>query len=267
MIGGRTRVFALLGEPVSHSLSPAMHNAAFRVLGLDAVYVPFPCDAAHVPSLMSALAAAGGGGNVTVPHKAAAARALARPSERVSSLGACNTFWWEGGALSGDTTDVEGVLAALRRLEVDADTWLVIGTGGSARAVVEAARLSGARVAVSSRDPSRAAEFLAWAGTRGVGAAAVEDAELLINATPLGLKAEDMLPSRPEATPRAVAALDLVYRRGGTAWVRAQRDAGRRAADGREVLLAQGAAAFLRWFPKYDPPLDVMRAALHAALD
>ena len=143
----------------------------------------------------------------------------------------------------------------------------MIGTGGSARAVVEAARLSGARVAVSSRDPARAADFMTWAGTRGVGAAAIEDAELLVNATPLGLNADDALPFRPEATPRAVAALDLVYRRGGTPWVRVQRQAGRRAADGREVLLAQGAAALIRWFPKHDPPMDVMRAALHAALD
>jgi shikimate dehydrogenase len=267
MIGGRPRVFALLGEPVAHSLSPAMHNAAFRVLGLDAVYVPLPCDAAHVPALMSALAAAGGGGNVTVPHKAVAARSLTRRSERVSALGTCNTFWWEEGALTGDTTDVEGVLSALRRLGVDAEAWLIIGTGGSARAVVEAARLSGARVAVSSRDRARAAEFMRLARALGVGAAAVEDAELLINATPLGLKPEDALPFRPEATPRAVAALDLVYRPGGTAWIRAQRQAGRRAADGREVLLAQGAAAFVRWFPKHDPPMDVMRAALHAALD
>ena len=266
MIGGRTRVFALLGEPVFHSLSPAMQNAAFRVLGLDAVYVPLACTADRVPGLMESLAAAGGGGNVTVPHKEVAARSLARPSERVAALGTCNTFWWEDGALTGDTTDVEGVLAALRHLEVEAGAWLVVGTGGSARAVVEAARRSGARLAVVSRSAARASAFLTWAGTRGVGAAAMEEAELLVNATPLGLKADDTLPVRPEATPRARAALDLVYRQGGTAWVRAQRQAGRRAADGREVLLAQGAAAFMRWFPRHDPPLDVMRAALHAAL-
>jgi shikimate dehydrogenase len=120
---------------------------------------------------------------------------------------------------------------------------------------------------VSSRDPARAAAFLAWAGGRGIGAAAIDEATLVINATPLGMKSDDPLPFRPAATPHAVAALDLVYLRGETAWVRAQRQAGRRAADGREVLLAQGAAALTRWFPKHAPPLDVMRAALHAALD
>lgn len=267
MRGGRTRVFALLGQPVAHSLSPAMQNAAFRVLGLDAVYVPLPCAAEHVPVVMTALAAAGGGGNVTVPHKSLAATAVARPTERVASLGACNTFWWEDGALSGDTTDVEGVRVALNRLGVEADVWLVVGTGGSAHAVAEAARLAGARIAVSSRDPARAADFRAWAGGRGIGLASAEEATLVVNATPLGMNAGDPLPIRPEATPGAVAALDLVYRPGETAWVLAQRKAGRRAADGREVLLAQGAAALTRWFPNQTPPLDVMRAALHAALD
>ncbi len=267
MRGGRTRVFALLGEPVSHSLSPGMQNAAFRVLGLDAVYVPMPCAPDHVPVLMAALAAAGGGGNVTVPHKQVAAAALTRPSERVTALGACNTFWWDGDALAGDSTDVEGVQTALRRLDVEADAWHIIGTGGSARAVAEAARLAGARITVSSRETSRAAAFLAWAGGRGIGTASAEEVTLVINATPLGMKRDDPFPSRPEATPRAVAALDLVYRRGETPWVRLQRGAGRRAADGREVLIAQGAAALTRWFPGQAPPLDVMRAALHAALD
>jgi len=133
--------------------------------------------------------------------------------------------------------------------------------------VAEAARLAGARLAVFSRSPERAAAFLAWAGSRGVEVAAAEEATLVINATPLGLKSGDPVPSRPEATPQAVAALDLVYRRGETSWVRLQREAGRRAADGREMLLAQGAAAIKRWFPQQTPPIDVMRAALHAALD
>jgi len=266
MISGRTRVFALLGAPVAHSLSPAMQNAAFRVLGLDAVYVPMPCERAQVPVLMAALAAEGGGGNVTVPHKQAAAHALERPSELVAALESCNTFWGEEGSLAGDTTDVDGVLAAVERLGVDAATWLVIGTGGSARAVAEAARRRGARLAVASRSADRAAEFLAWAVARGVEPTVPDEAALVINATPLGLQEGDAFPTQVEATPQASAALDLVYRPGGTRWVRAQRAAGRMAADGREVLLAQGAAAFRRWFPREDPPVDVMRAALHAAL-
>lgn len=263
----RTRVFALLGDPVHHSLSPAMHNAAFRVLGLDAVYVPLPCAAAQLPTLMTTLAAAGGGGNVTVPHKEAAARALEQPTPQASALGTCNTFWGEAGTLAGDTTDVEGIGEAIGRLGVEAEAWLVAGTGGSARAVAEVARLRGARLAVLSRTPARAAEFLRFAGSLGVGVATPEEVMLVINATPLGMAPGDPLPIRPEATPRAAAALDLVYRAGETAWVRAQRSAGRVAADGREVLLAQGAAAFSRWFPRQAAPREVMRAALRAALD
>jgi len=266
MIGGRTRVFALLGDPVSHSLSPAMHNAAFRVLGLDAVYVPFPCAAEEVPALMRALAQAGGGGNVTVPHKEAAAGALDRASERVAQSGTCNTFWFEEGRLQGDSTDVDGILAAVDRLGLGADAWLVIGTGGSARAVAEAARLRGARLAVISRDPARRAAFASRVAGLGIGSAAPEEAALVINATPLGLRANDPLPLPVAATPAAAAALDMVYRPGGTHWVREHRLAGRRADDGREVLVAQGAAALSRWFPLHDPPVEVMRAAVRAAL-
>ena len=266
MIGGRTRVFALLGDPVSHSLSPTMQNAAFRVLGLDAVYVPLGCTVDDVPSLMRSLASAGGGGNVTVPHKEVAAGALDRSSDRVAQFGTCNTFWWEDGALRGDTTDVDGILAAVDRLGVEADAWLVIGTGGSARAVAEAARLRGARLAVVSRDAARRAAFVSRAAGLGVGSAAPEEAMLVINATPLGLRPNDPLPLPLSATPAAVAALDMVYRPGCTPWVREHRLAGRRADDGREVLIAQGAAALSRWFPLHDPPVEVMRAAVRAAL-
>ena len=117
MIDGSTRVFAILGDPVAHSLSPAMQNAAFRVSGLKAVYVPLRCAADDLPGLLRALSRAGGGGNVTVPHKEAAARAVDRCEPAADRLGACNTFWGEDGACVGDNTDVAGVLAALDDLE------------------------------------------------------------------------------------------------------------------------------------------------------
>ena len=139
MIDGTTRVFAILGDPVAHSLSPAMQNAAFRVLGLRAEYVPLRCDAADLPGLMRALVRAGGGGNVTVPHKEAAARAVDRPRGLVERLGACNAFWGENGACAGDNTDVAGVGAALDEVEAPPGSWLVLGTGGGARAVAQTA--------------------------------------------------------------------------------------------------------------------------------
>lgn len=266
MISGRTRVFAILGNPVSHSLSPAMHNAAFRALGLDAAYVPITCQAEDVPGLVRGLARAGGGGNVTVPHKEAAARAVDRLEPRAAALDACNTFWAADGGSAGDNTDVVGLLDALDRLDLPRRAWLVAGTGGSARAVAGAARERGAALAVRSRDPARAEAFAGWARGLGVAVAAPEDCGVLINATPLGREPGDPFPIPAELAPTAEVALDLVYARGETPWVRALRARGLRAADGRAMLVAQGAAAFERWFPGVVAPRDVMRAAVDAAL-
>ncbi len=267
MISGKTRLFLLLGRPVAHSLSPAMQNAAFRVLGLDAVYAAVDCAPEATASLARAVATAGGGGNATVPHKLDLATALDRPSQRVQQLGSANTFWGEDGTLVGENTDIDGVLEALKALEALAHpTWLVLGTGGSARAVIGAAAQLGARVAIRSRDAGRGAALQVWASTLGVQGTEPGDCELVINTTPLGLTAADPLPIVPAEVPKATAALDLVYAKGETPWVRACRARGLKAADGREMLVAQGAAAFEKWFPKIRAPREVMRAAVARAL-
>ena len=263
---GRVRVFAILGDPVLHSLSPHMHNAAFRALGLAAVYVPIRCSARDLPGLLGGLARSVGGGNVTVPHKELAARLVQDASETAREVGACNTFWRHADRVRGDNTDVEGVLAALAELGVDGGSWLVAGTGGGARAVVAAARRAGASVAIRSRDPARGAEFARWAAERGVAAAEPAECGVLVNATPLGLRSSDEPPIPDDAAPGARAALDLVYARGGTRWVQACLARGLRASDGRTMLVAQGAGAFRRWFPEVPPPLEIMRAAVHGAL-
>ena len=265
MTDDTTRVFALLGDPVAHSLSPAMHNAAFRVLGLRAVYVPLRCAEADLPALIGALCRAGGGGNVTVPHKEAAARAVDRRRPLLERLGACNAFWGENGSSVGDNTDVPGLLSALDALAAPPGSWLVIGTGGGARAAVGAALERGAAVAVSSRLDERRRDFEAWAREQGAGVTDPVECETVINTTPLGLAAGDPLPlSTP---PRcAVVALDMVYARGETPWTRAMRAAGLRAADGRTMLVAQGAASLERWFPGVQAPAEVMRAAVDAGL-
>ena len=265
MIEGTTRVFALLGDPVAHSLSPAMHNAAFHVLGLDAVYVPLRCAPEDLPALIGALSRGGGGGNVTVPYKEVAARVVDRPSGMVERLGACNAFWGADGSCVGDNTDVPGLLAALDTLEAPADGWLVIGTGGGARAVVGAARERGATVAVASRSEQRRLAFEAWTRSQGVGVTRPAECGTVINATPLGLGAGDPLPL--SAPPRCAAvALDMVYVPNETPWTRAMRAAGLRAADGRTMLVEQGAASLERWFPGVDAPVEVMRAAVDAGL-
>lgn len=256
-------MFALLGDPVAHSLSPAMQNAAFRALGLDAVYVPLRCTARELPGLMRALATAGGGGNVTVPHKMVAAGAVDRLADGVD--GSCNTFWGEGEVLIGDSTDPAGILGGLASLRAPASRWLIVGTGGSAWAAVRAAIASGASVAIHSRSPERAETMLTRAAAAGAGTVPAETCEVAINATPLGLGDADPLPLDPSWAGLRFG-LDLVYRRGSTAWVRALRAAGRDAVDGREVLVVQGAAALERWYPAVRAPTEVMRATVAAAL-
>jgi shikimate dehydrogenase len=266
VITGGTRVFAILGNPVAHSLSPAMQNAAFIALGLPAIYVPLRCSADDLPPLMYGLGRAGGGGNVTVPHKATAAGAVDVCRELARSLESCNTFWNEDGQTVGDNTDVRGVLEALHQLGVSRAPWFIAGTGGGARAAVAAAREHGVAVAVGSRDPARQDRFEIWVSDLGVALAPAADCRVLINATPLGLRLDDPLPIDPGRFPRAEIAFDMVYAPGETPWVRAMRPSVRRAADGRTMLVAQGAAAFECWFPTKPAPVEIMRAAVNAAL-
>jgi shikimate dehydrogenase len=266
VISGRSRVLVILGDPVAHSLSPAMQNAAFRALGISAVYVPLKCSADDVTGLIRAIARAGGGGNITVPHKELAARSVDDCRELAETVEACNTFWSENGSIIGDNTDVPGLLEALRQLEVPAAPWFVAGTGGGARAAVVAAAEHGVPMAVRSRDPDRQHRFENWISSRGVELVPPTECGVLINSTPLGLQAGDPLPIEPDGFPRAEVAFDMVYASGETSWVRAMRSRVRRAADGRSMLVAQGAAAFSRWFPRKHAPVEVMRAAVDAAL-
>jgi shikimate dehydrogenase len=269
-ISASTRLLAVIGDPVAHSLSPLMHNAAIRALGLDAVYVALQAPAAALPAVFTTLAAAGAAGNVTLPHKEAAERCVARKTDLCSRAGACNTFWTEHGELVGDNTDVPGIVDCVKQLGADgAGTWLLIGTGGAARAVAVAAAELRARLHVLSRDAARAQSFAEWARARGVRAEPARGAlepDVAVNATPLGLKDTDPMPLDPDRTGRLSAALDLVYAPGETRWVRALRAAGIAAQDGRELLVRQGAAAFGRFFPDRAPPVEVMRAAVARAL-
>lgn len=269
--GAGTRVFALLGDPVSHSLSPRFQNAALRALGHDAVYVALRCTTADLPGLLLGLARAGGGGNVTLPHKERAAAIVEVPSDAVRATGACNAFWTRDGRVHGDNTDVEGVRRAMSAVvggPLDAARVLLVGAGGSARAALHALREEGVeRVVILNRRRHRAGELAARFARPGfrVDVAGPEDDlvaerfDLAVNATPLGLRPDDPLP--PTGGAGFAAALDLVYSPAETPWVRAVRERDIPAADGKEMLLHQGAAAFRRWW-EGDPPIEVMRAAL-----
>lgn len=266
-VGASSRLLAIVGDPVRHSLSPAMHNAAIAALGLDAVYVAIHADHAALPHVIRAFEAVGVAGNVTVPHKVTVAQLLIRLTPLAKELGAVNTFWSEAGRLTGDNTDVAGVLDALERVDAVAP-WVVAGTGGAARAVAAAAREKKVSLGVTSRDAKRGRDFVDWA--RDLGADAfVDDGRKVgtaINATPLGLKREDALPFPDGRLDGAKAALDLVYAPGETRWVEVCRRRGLRAADGRLMLVSQGAHAFQRFFPGSQAPWEIMSAAVSREL-
>lgn len=269
-ISALTRVFAILGQPVAHSLSPVLYNAAFRAARLDAVYGALSPAAAAVEPVMRTLA----GGNVTIPYKGIAAQALDRGTARVQRTFACNTFWTDGQRLLGDNTDVIGFAVAMRRLlpDVTGSRVLLLGAGGGARAALYALLEDGAdQVVVLARSRKRRAELEAVAGrrVRRVQVVASEKAvqgqgfDLLVNATPLGLGTRDKLPLRFEKLAALRAVFDLVYRPGGTAWVTRASALGLPAIDGREMLLQQAAAAFEIWWHT-DAPIKQMRAAMEA---
>lgn len=271
--GVSTRLVALLGDPVGHSLSPVFQNAAFRAAGVDGVYLPLRCDGDGLPGLLRGIALAGGAGNVTLPHKERAARVVDRTTSVVRRTGACNTFWYENGEVWGDNTDVHGFARAVHGLLGASPAGarvLLLGAGGAARAALCALTdAEAAEVVILNRDVHRAerlAAELPGRRTRVVAAHSVrglrgESFTLAVNATSLGLRADDPLPLSPEHGLRLETALDLVYAPGETRWVRESRARGIRAADGVEMLLHQGAAAFERWW-KRDAPLEAMRMSL-----
>ena len=259
-----SKLLAVAGDPVAHSLSPAMHNAAITALGLDAVYVAARTTPRAFPGLVYSLLEAGGGLNVTAPFKQQAAALVDVPTDMVRRTGACNTIWGSAEAPSGDNTDVAGVQAALRALlgEAVPASARIQGTGGSARAVAVALAESypTAELTVASRDAGRAADFVAWAAGARVPCRAAkngEDVDVVVNCTPL----TDALPG---PAPRR-ALLDLNYRPGGTPMVRLHRERGLPASDGRVMLVEQGMVAFERFFG-VPAPAEVMRAAVEDAL-
>lgn len=271
--GAATRVFALLGDPVAHSRSPAIQNAAMGAAGLDALYVALRCHGDDLPGLLRGLANAGGGGNVTVPHKRLAAEAVEAPSEAVRATGACNTFWNEDGVVHGENTDVRGFLTAACHMigDLEGKRVLLLGAGGAARAAAYALlQAYVSRVVIRNRTREHAeaiAEHLRdprlTVAERSDGK--VDEAfDLVVNATSLGLHDGDPLPLETTEMPAGAAAMDMVYAPAATPWVSALRDAGFQAEDGSAMLIAQAAAAFECWFHQ-KPDEGVMRRAIHEA--
>lgn len=262
----------LLGHPVSHSLSPVFQGAALKSAGLTASYDALDVAPEALQSILRDLARGNVAGNVTIPHKEAFAAACTRTTELAARVGAVNTFWHEKGALIGDNTDVAGARVAIAAvLEASSLTRNVgdapeanatvaqrplrvtlLGAGGAAAAVIIALEsFAPVDITICARTASRAQ---ALADRLGVTVqivddadAAVRNASLVINCTPIGLR-DNQLPVAIESLASNARVLDLIPKSGDTAWVLAARAAGHVAEDGTRMLIEQGAAAFERWF-------------------
>ena len=273
-----TKVCGLVGSPVTHSLSPHMHNAAFAARGVNAVYVPLETrDAGEfVRRLARPSTREVGWGmlgfSVTAPHKASVMRHLDRIEPRAAEVGAVNTVVvGAGGELGGHNTDAAAALAPVRGLTaLGGARAAVIGSGGAARAVLWGLREEGAAAVVFARDPRRARET---AEAFGASVAELEGArfagfDLVVNATPLGTRghSEAETPATAEQLRGAALAYDLVYNPSETLFMREARRAGCRAVGGLEMLVAQAAEQFRLW-TGLDAPTDLMREKARLALE
>ena len=268
-IGGSTRSVGVIGWPVAHSMSPAIHNAAFAALEMDWVYVPMPVPPARVAEAIAGLGALGfAGANVTMPHKTACAELIHDLSEDARRLRAVNTIVVGPEEVSGHNTDAPGFGRFLREdagFDPAGRAALLFGAGGAARACALAlARAGLGSLAVAVREPSRAEPLR---GTLDGFETAVRvvpfddapsvPADLVVNATPLGVHGE-LLPLPPLGP--GMLAVDLLYRPGITPLLSSAREAGAAGHGGLGLLLHQAALSIELWTGRV-PPLAVMSAA------
>ena len=272
----KTRLLTLLGDPILHSKSPEIQNRAFEAAGVDGVYVALQCKEEDLEGFMVSIARSGGGGNITLPHKEKAAAIVEIASQAVVQTGACNTFWGdERGRIHGDNTDVDGFRSALSFFIGSVPSGirvLLLGGGGAARASLLGLIEEGAdEIVIFNRTPERARSMSRRIGGERTRVIPVleeiegEDFDLVINANRLGLEENDVSPLDLERLGCVGAAMDLVYGRHVTPFVRAAEAMDIRATDGAEMLVRQGAASFERWWG-IPAPVEAMRAAMEKSL-
>ncbi|MGC8513367.1 MAG: shikimate dehydrogenase family protein [Acidimicrobiales bacterium] len=281
--GPTTRVAALIGDPVAHSVSPAMHNAAFESLGLDWVYAAFrvaPGDATAAVAAVRALGLAGL--SVTMPHKREVALAVDSLGPVADRLGVANTVYWSQdrpGELVGESTDGPGFLEALRDegFCVEGRTVVVLGSGGAARAVTDAVSGAGVgEVTVIGRDLTSAASCAGLGGSnaKAVGTddvaalrRAVLEGDLIVNATSVGMSDLHLVPMdlTAERFRSGQLVMDLIYHPATTQLMRVAQAGGARVLNGLSMLVHQARRQVECWTGMV-PPVDVMRAAAEAAI-
>ena len=274
-ITGATRVAGVIGDPVRHSLSPVLHNAAYHAMGLDWTYVAFEVPDGATKDALEAMRTLGLAGlSVTMPHKTAAAHACDELADDAATLLSVNTVTAGArGRLVGSSTDGEGFLRSLADAGVDPNgqSVLLLGAGGAARAVSLALGRAGAEVRVCARNSAAAAE------TAGLGRgtaspwddrhACASVSRIVVNATPIGMAERDPdgIPINPDQIQPAHTYVDLVYHPLETHFLRVARERAGDPVDGLGMLVHQAALQVERW-TGHDAPVDVMRAAAKATL-
>lgn len=272
-ISGTTKVVGLFGYPVSHSLSPAMHNAAFEAMGIDYCYVTFPVNPKLVEQAVRAIPSLGlAGVNVTVPHKESVMRYLDRVDKEAAFIGAVNTIAInEKGQLVGYNTDGKGFMQSLEEegIDVEGKRIFVIGAGGAARAICFQLCQHASEVIIYNRTLRRLQLLVADLAINYPNVVGVEDferiaeADIVINATPMGLKSDDPLPCEAGLLKGSQIVGDLIYKE--TAFLKEAGRKGCRTFHGLGMLLWQGVLASELWTGQ-SPPHEIMRKALVRAM-
>ncbi|MEQ8719267.1 MAG: shikimate dehydrogenase [Acidimicrobiales bacterium] len=274
-ISGHTQLAAVIGHPVRHSLSPAIHNAGFASCGLDWVYLAFDVAPGGAPGALDAMRSLGIVGlSVTMPHKDAVAAAVDETTPAAANLGAVNCVINRDGHLTGDNTDGDGFIAGLEAdlaLDVAGMSCVIVGAGGAARAVIDAlVRNGAASVGVVNRTPDKAETAASLAGGRGrvAGPDEIGTADLVVNATSVGMAGtagEGVTPFDTSLLRSGQVVVDLVYEPSVTPLMAAAQRAGCRVGGGLAMLVGQAAVAFTAW-TGVDAPVSDMTAAAKKVL-
>ena len=247
-------LFGIIGHPLGHSMSPALHNWAFGQLGIPGEYRAFPTPPEELPAFMRRMRELPISGlSVTIPHKVAILQHLDVVSTRVQAVGAANTLYWDRKRLLGENTDIHGFLTPLKELAAAPASALVLGAGGAARAVVAGLlELGTAPVTVTNRNAAKAEALAAEFGVRALPweSRTAAEAALIVNTTPLGMRGDrqDLSPWPAAAglTPDQIA-YDLVYNPTATRFLAHAEGCGCRTIDGLTMVVHQAVEQFRLW--------------------
>ncbi len=286
LITGKTKLLGIIGDPVEHSLSPVMHNAAIASLGLDYIYVPFPVKQGDLSRALSGFTAVDLlGFSITIPHKQDIIPLLTEISDDAANIGAVNTVWRTATGWKGTNTDAVGFIAPLKTMSRNwaQVTPVVLGNGGAARAVIAGLTNLGCReIHVVGRNPDKLARFYqSWSHAPKITSllkihnwdnlsSLIPATDLLINTTPVGMSPHvDASPVEEKLMQKLKAnaiAYDLIYTPNPTQFLKLAQAQNAITIDGLEMLVQQGVAALEIWLQQ-PVPVDVMRDSLKEYLD